>query len=83
MDTTSPPTGTVTLLFTDIEGSTRLWEWKPGTMQEALARLGGRDLVRGTEAIPLFVDGAEAVLPGTHGRERLRRPVPRTRYGNG
>ncbi len=30
------PTGTVTLLFTDIEGSTRLWESKPVAMPEAL-----------------------------------------------
>ena len=32
------PTGTVTFLFTDLEGSTRLWEQHPETMQEALAR---------------------------------------------
>jgi len=32
------PTGTVTLLFSDIEGSTRLWEAHPATMQGALAR---------------------------------------------
>jgi WD40 repeat protein/class 3 adenylate cyclase len=32
------PTGTVTFLFTDIEGSTRLWEQDPATMREALAR---------------------------------------------
>ncbi|MGO8959554.1 MAG: ATP-binding protein [Streptosporangiaceae bacterium] len=30
------PTGTVTLLFTDIEGSTRLWEAEPGPMASAL-----------------------------------------------
>ena len=34
----SPPTGTVTFLFTDIEGSTKLWERNPQAMQEALAR---------------------------------------------
>jgi predicted ATPase/class 3 adenylate cyclase len=34
----SPPTGTVTFLFTDIEGSTRLWERSPEAMSEALAR---------------------------------------------
>jgi class 3 adenylate cyclase len=31
-------TGTVTFLFTDIEGSTRLWERDPAAMQQALAR---------------------------------------------
>ena len=32
------PTGTVTLLFTDIEGSTRLWEERAVAMRAALAR---------------------------------------------
>ena len=32
------PSGTVTFLFTDIEGSTRLWEEFPGLMSVALAR---------------------------------------------
>ena len=34
----SPPTGTVTFLFTDIEGSTKLWEKNAPAMQAALAR---------------------------------------------
>jgi predicted ATPase/class 3 adenylate cyclase len=34
----SSPTGTVTFLFTDIEGSTKLWERHPEAMQRALAR---------------------------------------------
>jgi predicted ATPase/class 3 adenylate cyclase len=33
-----PPTGTVTFLFTDIEGSTRMWERYPQQMQRPLAR---------------------------------------------
>jgi class 3 adenylate cyclase len=32
------PTGTVAFLFTDIEGSTRLWEDHPDAMRAALAR---------------------------------------------
>lgn len=32
------PTGTVTFLFTDIEGSTRLWEDQPNAMRLVLAR---------------------------------------------
>jgi predicted ATPase/class 3 adenylate cyclase/Tfp pilus assembly protein PilF len=36
-----PPTGTVTFLFTDIEGSARLWEEQPEAMREALVRHEG------------------------------------------
>ncbi len=32
------PNGTITFLFTDIEGSTALWEQHPAAMKEALAR---------------------------------------------
>ena len=33
------PTGTVTLLLADVEGSTKLWETQPATMTTAMARL--------------------------------------------
>jgi predicted ATPase/class 3 adenylate cyclase len=39
------PSGTVTFLFTDIEGSTRLWQDHPDSMRDALARHD--ELVRG------------------------------------
>jgi predicted ATPase/class 3 adenylate cyclase/DNA-binding CsgD family transcriptional regulator len=35
------PTGTVTLLLADVEGSTRLWETGPDAMADAVARLDG------------------------------------------
>ncbi len=35
--TTRPPTGTVTFLFTDIEGPTPLWDSHPDTMGTSLA----------------------------------------------
>ena len=34
----SPPTDIVTFLFTDIEGSTKLWERNPKAMSKALSR---------------------------------------------
>ena len=33
------PTGTVTLLLADVEGSTRLWQTQPDEMAAAVARL--------------------------------------------
>jgi class 3 adenylate cyclase len=38
------PTATVTFLFTDIEGSTRLWEQQPAAIREAL------DLIRQSDS---------------------------------
>ena len=35
------PTGTVTLLLADVEGSTRLWETEPKEMAAAIARRDG------------------------------------------
>ncbi|MDG2111743.1 MAG: hypothetical protein P8N02_03905 [Actinomycetota bacterium] len=40
------PTGTVTFLFTDVEGSTRLWEDHPAEMDLAL-RLLDRTVLSG------------------------------------
>jgi class 3 adenylate cyclase len=42
------PSGTVTFLFTDLEGSTRLWEEHPDAMHGALVRHD--EMVRGATA---------------------------------
>jgi predicted ATPase/class 3 adenylate cyclase/DNA-binding CsgD family transcriptional regulator len=39
LDMSELPTGTVTLLLADVEGSTRLWETQPDAMTAAVARL--------------------------------------------
>jgi len=39
LDVSELPTGTVTLLLADVEGSTRLWQTQPAEMTAAIARL--------------------------------------------
>ena len=60
------PSGTVTFLFTDIEGSTRLWERYPDAMQSALA---GHDEIlhdsvaaHGGQIVKTTGDGIHAVF---------------------
>src|SRR5262245_32468690 len=64
------PTGTVTFLFTDLEGSTRLWEQYPEAMKDALARHDEilRDAItahRG-HVVKTTGDGALAAFTTTH-----------------
>ncbi|HYR13538.1 MAG TPA: adenylate/guanylate cyclase domain-containing protein, partial [Mycobacterium sp.] len=49
------PTGTVTLLLADVEGSTRLWEIQPEQMTAAFARLD--------QALSRLVDAHHGVRP--------------------
>jgi len=64
--TSKLPTGTVTFLFTDIEGSTRLWEGHPAAMQAALALhdVLMREIVetQGGRVIKTTGDGLHAVF---------------------
>jgi predicted ATPase/class 3 adenylate cyclase len=65
--TTTTPSGTVTFLFTDIEGSTRLWEQHPDDMKRALARhdqlLRGAIEGNGGNVIKTTGDGFHAAFP--------------------
>jgi predicted ATPase/class 3 adenylate cyclase len=60
------PTGTVTFLFTDLEGSSRLWEQYPDAMQGALARHDKilRDAIaaHGGHIVKTTGDGAHAAF---------------------
>jgi predicted ATPase/class 3 adenylate cyclase len=62
------PTGTVTFLFTDVEGSTRLWEEHPGAMPGALTRHDEilREAVErhGGQVLKSMGDGLVAVFEG-------------------
>ena len=53
------PTGTVTLLLADVEGSTRLWETRSGEMAGAVARLDA--------AVAQIVAGHQGVRPVEQG----------------
>jgi class 3 adenylate cyclase len=61
------PSGTVTFLFTDLEGSTRLWEEHRDAMQSALARHDAvlRTAVEshGGHVVKTTGDGLHAVFP--------------------
>jgi predicted ATPase/class 3 adenylate cyclase len=60
------PTGTVTFLFTDIEGSTRLWETHHAAMQQALAHHDAimRDTIEANDGylVKTTGDGAHAAF---------------------
>jgi len=60
------PTGTVTFLFTDIEGSTRLWERHHSAMQQALAHHDAilRDAIESNDGylVKTTGDGAHAAF---------------------
>src|SRR5262245_45080274 len=62
-----PPSGTVTFLFTDLEGSTRLWSEHPEAMRPALARHDEilRDVIAAYAGyyVKTTGDGAHAVFP--------------------
>ena len=62
------PTGTITFLFTDLEGSTRLWEQHPESMKGALRRHDAilRDAIEasGGDVVKTTGDGMMAVFTG-------------------
>ena len=64
------PSGTVTFLFTDLEGSTRLWEEHPDAMRAALARhdeiLRGAIEAHGGHVVKTTGDGVHAVFATAH-----------------
>ena len=70
------PSGTVTFLFTDIEGSTRLWEEHSDAMRDALARHDEilHDAVKshGGHVVKGLGDGVFAVFAAAHDGWRPR-----------
>ena len=63
------PSGTVTFLFTDLEGSTRLWDQEPEVMRLALARHDEivRDAIaaHGGSVVKMTGDGVHAAFAAT------------------
>jgi predicted ATPase/class 3 adenylate cyclase len=89
--TTRSQTGTVTFLFTDIEGSIRLWEQEPERMKDALARHDAvvRAAVEGSRGIVIKMTGVgvyaafEDALDGVLATLRLQLALadPATTHG--
>ena len=68
------PTGTVTFLFTDVEGSTLLWESAPEAMQiaQALHDRLLRDAIGANDGVVIaeMGDGMAAAFPSARGAVR-------------
>jgi class 3 adenylate cyclase len=92
MDATrSLPTGTVTLLFTNLEGSTRLWEQEPEAMRQTLAhhdallrvaiesRRGRVFKTMGDAFCAVFADASDAVHAAVEGQSTLYKHLPQVR----
>ena len=66
MDAATPATRAITFLFTDIEGSTRLWENEPARMADALARhdalCRATVAAQGGQVVKMIGDGLHAVF---------------------
>ena len=82
------PSGTVTFLFTDIEGSTRLWDERPAEMREALAEHDAilRAAISSNDGVVFATGGdgfaaafhraADAVGAATQSQSTLGAPMP-------
>ena len=84
----SPPTGTVTFLFTDIEGSTRRWQDEPEAMRVLLVEHDAilRDVIdkhrghlfkhTGDGVAAVFASAADAVAAAVDAQTRLQAVLP-------
>jgi hypothetical protein len=71
--TAAAPSGVVTFLFTDIEGSTRRWETDAEAMRAAHSIvINPTEEANGTEAAHPFVAGAAWLLMGQPGVTETR-----------
>ncbi len=73
----SMPTGIVTFLFTDIEGSTKLWERSPAVMREELAAHDRllREIIERNHGVIFKTVGDECCSAFQYPREALRAAV--------
>ena len=84
----SPPTGTVTFLFTDVEGSTRRWQDEPEAMRALLAEhdVSLRDVIvkhngvlfkhTGDGVAALFASASDACAAAVDAQSRLVGVLP-------